>query len=228
MAGAPFVALLAVAVVFSIALGGCGGSDSEPRPTQPQESGSSAGESQPAPERRAGAGAKGGSANPGEGGSGSAKAGFEPKPHHDSGGGSAQFRVPGGDNSVQEFGEEASESELRAAARAFHGFLDARAAENWSVACGYLSAEAVELIAQASVQAGRTENPDCAASLQLLNGVPRAKLVEAAEADVGSLRIEGKEAFVIYRDAHGTAYVASMTNESGRWKLDSTSGTPLE
>src|SRR6476620_4351077 len=44
---------------------------------------------------------------------------FAPKNHHDSGGGSGQFREPkGGDNSIQDYGAESSESEFEESAAA--------------------------------------------------------------------------------------------------------------
>ena len=55
-----------------------------------------------------------------------------------SGGGSEQFLVKGGDNSIQEFGEESDESELQEAAETVHGFFVARAKGDWEGACSYL------------------------------------------------------------------------------------------
>jgi hypothetical protein len=151
---------------------------------------------------------------------------FQPKPHHDSGGGADQFVVKGADNSVQEFGAEADESELEAAATALHAFLDARAERNWAAACTYLSAETKHGFAQitsASHPAG------CATTLATLSGkVPTATLREAAIADVASLRSEGKRGFLIYRGApEGTVYAISMAKERDRWKVASLAGISL-
>jgi hypothetical protein len=53
------------------------------------------------------------------------------------------------------------------------------------------------------------------------------RLAQAAQADVGSLRIEGDRAFVIYRGVHGTVFAISMQREGGAWEVASLSGTPL-
>lgn len=150
------------------------------------------------------------------------------KTHRDSGGGSAQFEVKGGDNSIQEFGEEGSESEMREAALALHGFLDSRAEGDFKAACSYLDAASGESLRQL---AATSNGPQAAACPQLLatlsKGVPASALTEAAQADVGSLRLEGDRAFLIYRGAQGATYAIAMTREDGEWKVAGLSGTPL-
>ncbi len=171
----------------------------------------------------------GGSAEPGSGARSEEAAEFHPKPHHDSGGGSAQFMVKGGDNSVQEYGEEASESELQAAAAALHGFLDARATGNWAAACGYLAKSVTESFEQLAAQAKGGEGGGCARILEKLTN-PAAKgamKAEAAKADIGSLRVQGGRSFVIYSGPGGTVLAMPMATEGGAWKVASLAGTPL-
>jgi hypothetical protein len=148
-----------------------------------------------------------------------------PGPHHDSGGGSEQFIVKGADNSVQEFGEEASAAEFEQAARTLHGFLDARAERNWAAACDYLSQDAAQ---GAGSAAADSAGSSCATALAALSGkVPSATLRETAVADVGSLRREGDHGFAIYRGAGGTVYAISMGREGNTWKVASIAATPL-
>jgi hypothetical protein len=141
------------------------------------------------------------------------------------GGGAAQFRVKGGDNSVQEYGTEAPESELRQAAAALHGFLDALARRNWAAACTYLSAGT----RQSSAQAAGGGVQGCATGLAVITGrIGTATLREAAVADVGSLRVQGDTGFLLYRGVpKGTIYAISVTREGARWKVASVSGLPL-
>lgn len=141
-------------------------------------------------------------------------------------GGRSQFRVKGGDNSVQEYGGEAPESELRHAAAALHGYLDARAERDWAAACGYLSAPTKRSLAQLPGTAHR----GCAAGLAALSGnVPTATLREAAVADVGSLRAQGDRGFLLYRGApKGMIYGIPVLREASRWRLGSLSGIPLD
>jgi hypothetical protein len=156
-------------------------------------------------------------------------AAFTPTPHHDSGGGPQQFRVEGADNSVQEFGAEADPSEFDQAAAALHAFLDARAQRNWAAACTYLSTETKYGFTRLPVGSGRDQPASCAATLAALSDkVPTSTLREAAVADVGSLRVESEQAFLIYRGAPGgTIYAIPLRREAGAWRIASLAGTPL-
>ena len=154
---------------------------------------------------------------------------FTPKQHSDSGGGSQQYVQKGGDNSIQEFGEEAGEEEFDAAAATVHNFLDARAEENWAAACDYMSKGIVESFEKLASQAKQLKDTSCAEILEkLTNPAARSAMKQEAEkADVGSLRIEGERSFVIYRGPKGAVLAMPMANESGDWKVASLAGTPL-
>lgn len=166
----------------------------------------------------------GSSANSGEG-----TEHFVPKPHHDAGGGSAQYRVKGGDNSIQEFGAEAGASDFEEAAAALHGFLDARAAGDWAAACSYMSKGVVESFKQLAAQSKQASDTSCAGLLEALTN-PAAKQAMQAEADganVGSLRTEGERAFLIYTGFEKTVFAMPMAQEDGTWKVAGIAGTPL-
>jgi len=217
--------LAAALAVFLVA---CGGGDSSSSTTTAADQGSAESTSSQ------GASAKGGdegkSDSSGKSGSSSPPASdFAPKHHSDSGGGSKQFVVKGGDNSVQEFGEEADTTEFNAAAVALHDFLDARAESNWAAACSYMSKAVVESFEKLAAQAKQVEGEGCAGILEKLTN-PAAKgamKAEAEKANVGSLRIENEQAFVIYTGTSGTVLAMPMANESGDWKVASLAGTPL-
>ncbi|HXS46617.1 MAG TPA: hypothetical protein VN756_04050 [Solirubrobacterales bacterium] len=147
----------------------------------------------------------------------------------DSGGGSAQFKTKGGDNSVQEFGEEADADELDAAAETLHGFLDARAAGDWEAACSYISKSVTESFEKLAAQAEKIEDLTCDGLLEnLTNPVAMQALQDEAEkANVGSLRIEDESAFIIYTGVDGTVLAMPMANEDGTWKVAALAGTPL-
>jgi hypothetical protein len=160
---------------------------------------------------------------------GSGAANFTPQQHSDSGGGSAQFRTKGGDNSVQEFGEEADTSEFDEAAAALHDFLDAGAEGNWAAACRYMSKSVIESFEELAAQTKQVEATDCGRTFEKLTN-PAAKALmkaEAEKADVGSLRIEGERAFVIYTGIDGAVLVMPMADEGGAWKVAGLAGTPL-
>ena len=224
----PLPLLLLVLAAATAALAGCGGGGGGDSTATTATAAHPGATTTTPTAKQAEPGAGSGSSGAGSGESGPPASAFHPKPHHDSGGGSAQFTVKGADNSVQEFGDEASEAELVQAATALHGFLDARAARNWAAACGYLSKATAQSISQLGAGGSGSGAKGCAANLAALTGkTPTATLREAAVADVGSLRTEGDRAFLIYRGAGGTVYAISMDREDGTWKVASLSGVPL-
>lgn len=242
----PIAALIAVvlAVVF---LGGCGSSDSNsssstsasapsggsastdttapgnpqgrsPRASNGQEKG--AGQGRDADQSQAQQG--------GEGGSSGKSVEEVETPLKVSGGGSAQFRTKGGDNSIQEFGGESDESELREAAEAVHGFYVSRAAEQWDKACSYLSKSNIEQLEQLADQAAQSKGADCAKILEAFTQpLPPSVEREITTVDAGSLRREGEQGFLIYYGAGHVKYAMPLREEGGAWKVTALSGTTL-
>lgn len=230
--GSRFFAAAFSALLLVAGLGACGGGDdstsgtaaSRDRATDPSWKTGSTG-----PASKGGASDTGSQGKQGEGQSGGdAAADFTPKQHQDSGGGAAQYQVKGGDNSVQEFGQEADGSDFEAAATALHNFLDARAEGNWAAACQYMSKSTIESLERFASQT-KSSDKSCGAILaQITNPAAKQSLVEeAAKADIGSLRTEGNRAFLIYTAGGKTILAVSMANEGGQWKVASLAGTPL-
>lgn len=222
------------ALLLVLGLASCGSGDSSDSTiseagAQGQSEGSPGGNAS----KQGGDDGKSGSGNSGgegqSGGSGGNAGEFVPKHHNDSGGGSRQFKVEGGDNSVQEFGEEADTSELAAAAAALHNFLDARAEGNWAAACDYMSKATVESFEKLAAQAKEPGDTSCGAILEkLINPAAEQSMkAEAEKADVGSLRTEDERAFLIYTGAEGAVLAMPMADEGGDWKVASLAGTPL-
>ena len=230
-----FRTLAGALAVFLLAAGlaACGGgSDSSSESTATEAGGTTqaeSGSSKQGEAMKGGKGKSGGEKASGSGSSGEGASGFTPKQHNDSGGGSAQYKVKGGDNSVQEFGQEAGTSERDEAAAALHDFLDARAQGNWAAACSYMAKSVVESFEKLAAQAKQVQASDCAGILEkLTNPAAKASMkAEAKQADVGSLRVEGDRSFVIYKGAGGTILAMPMSNEDGAWKVASLAGTPL-
>lgn len=230
--GLKTLAVALAALLIAVALAACGGGD-DSGSTGTESVAQQQAQGEPAGEGSQQADAKDGEDKDGSGGSDSSSASdasdFVPKQHNDSGGGSEQFVVKGGDNSIQEFGEEADSSEFAEAAAAVHNFLDARAEGNWAAACEYMSSGMVESFEQLASQAKGVDETDCASVLEALTNpaAQPAMKAEAEQADIGSLRMDGERAFVIYSGIEGTIYAMSMANEDGDWKVASLTGTPL-
>jgi hypothetical protein len=145
-----------------------------------------------------------------------------------SGGGSGQFRSKGGDNSIQEFGEEGGESELQEAAEAVHGFLVAEAREEWDKACSYLAKSNVEQLEQLGSQSPQLRNAGCASILAALTQpLPAAAELGITTVDAGSLRHEGEQGFLIYYGDGHAKYSMPLREEGGTWKVAALSGTAL-
>lgn len=149
--------------------------------------------------------------------------------HPDSGGGAAQFRHKGGDNSIQEFGREASASERERAAAVLHSYLDSRVAHRWDAACFYMAAELVAGLERFATAYGQQNHLDgCGEILATLSGNAGQKtLEEAAQADVGSLRTDGRRGFLLYHGARGLALQMPVAKEGGAWKVAALDGSPL-
>jgi hypothetical protein len=230
--GGPKTLLVALAAILIAAgLAACGGGDSSSPTTEASQGQTGSAPAQETPKQN---GAKGDEGNSGSGGeeksgSGPSASDFTPKHHEDSGGGSAPYEAKGGDNSVQEFGEEADSSEFTAAATALHNFLDARAEGNWAATCEYVSQTVVESLEKLAAQAKQLEGKGCSALLEALTNpaVKSALKVEAEKANVRSLRTEGERAFILYTSTGATILAMPMAKEDGEWKVGSLAGTPL-
>lgn len=146
-----------------------------------------------------------------------------------SGGGSEQFKTKGGDNSVQEFGEESGESELQEAAERVHDFFVARAVGDWEKACSYLSKSMSEQLKQLATSSTELGDKSCASFLEAFTGrLSASGWRENTMVDAGSLRLDDEQAFLIFYGApNRTVYAMPLAREDGTFKLGALAGDPL-
>jgi hypothetical protein len=227
------IASLAVAAVAALLLAACGSSDSGS-----SDSSSTGGA---VTETSAGGEPTGGSHGENDAGgkvseqsgSGKTPSGFTPEevesPLKVSGGGSEQFRTKGGDNSVQEFGEESGESELQEAAEQVHDFFVARAVGDWEKACSYLSKSMSEQLKQLATSSTKLGDKSCASFLEAFTGrLSASAWRENTTVDAGSLRLDGEQAFLIYYGApNKTVYAMPLAREDETFKVGALAGDPL-
>jgi hypothetical protein len=136
-----------------------------------------------------------------------------------------RFKRKGYDNSIQESGEEASASQLAQASTALHGYLDATARGDWAGACE-LMAEPIQK--QLAAGLGGSGDQSCPELLSVFFAETQpATFAEAAKADVGSFRVEGSRGYVLYHGAEGVDYQMSVAREDGRWKVAALASSPL-
>ena|ERR1700761_5693259 len=145
------------------------------------------------------------------------------------GGGSAQFHVKGGDNSVQEYGDEAGEAELRQAAEATHSLFVASVREEWARACSLLASSEQMSLERLSTQSPQPRDRGCQVGLAALaRPLSGSTGAEMTRIDAASLRHEGEVAFLIYVGApEATVYAMPLRLESGVWKPAAITGTAL-
>lgn len=235
----PLAALIAAVLVAAL-FTACGSSSSD-------SSSTSTGTSSPATSAQSGSKQQNGSAQTGDSqeknGDQSSSQGKQPQgqqsgggsgsknvatPLKVSGGGSAQFRTKGGDNSIQEFGDESAESELQEAAEVVHSFYVSRAEEQWSTACSYLSKSNIEQLVQLASQSPQSKGADCATVLKAFTRpLPASVDREITTVDAGSLRREGEQGFLVYYGAGHVKYAMPLRDEGGTWKVTALSGTTL-
>lgn len=150
-----------------------------------------------------------------------------PNRHQDSGGGSKQFRRPGADNSVQDSGREADRATFKEVAAVVHAFLDSRAAGDAAESCKYLSGGLTGQLLELAKQSPDAPS-SCAGIVDALTVPMDAKASRAiARADIGSVRVDGDHAFVLYRGAEAGVHVLPIVHENGQWRLSALGGSIL-
>jgi hypothetical protein len=226
------VAAIAIAIFAALLLVACGSSDSTTSSTttdSAETAATSAGSGKEKGPKQAQANGKQKDKQGSNGGKTGPAAGsdYSPKPLRVSGGGSAPFLTKGGDNSIQQFGEEGGESELTAAAEVLYAFLVARADEDWARTCSYLTKGEVQQLEKLASQSPQLKDKGCPAVVAALAAepLPTATKRELTEVDAASLRIEGDEGFLIYNGPNDTGYFIRMEDESGAWKVGGLSPT---
>jgi hypothetical protein len=238
----PFATLLAAVIVTAL-LAACGGSDSD-------SSGSTGGNSTTAEsvaeakaklkerteelkEKRDGVDKATQGGENGGGGSDSSESDGKSSenvetPLKISGGGSEQFRTKGGDNSIQEYGDEGDESELQEVAEIVHSFYVARAEEKWDEACSYLAKSNVEQLEELASQSPQFKGKGCAPILEAFTRpLPAEVQLEITTVDAGSFRHDGEQGFLIYSGAEKTVYAMPLRNEGGTWQVAALSGSAI-
>lgn len=208
---------LAVMALLALSFSACGGSDDSgtTAATTAQESTATTSPSQE------GSGEDQGSADNGEDDGGSEGSDDSGSGDSSSGAdeGSASFRVPGGDNSIQNFGEEPDESQLEEAEAVLADFLEARAKGDWSGMCANLAESAVAPLEDLASRSPQFKGAGCAAILKaLLAKSPGPSRVNTMSTGLASLRVEGERAFALYHGSDGNDYFMLMVDEDGDWK----------
>jgi hypothetical protein len=133
----------------------------------------------------------------------------------------------GGDNSIQTYGIESEAAQRRRAAVLVKAYLDSQAEARWARACSYLTVKARTGLEGLAEGDGAPSAGCSSAMVALLGEAPRAALRRAAQIEVLSFRVRGKQGFVVYRDGSGEAFNLPLRREAGEWRVGALVGIGL-
>lgn len=141
------------------------------------------------------------------------------------GGDAAEEDHRGGEKSIEEFGDEADESDREAILGTFEEYLTAVAAKDAATACSHLSAAVQESLQQL---VATDKKVSCAQILpELLAPTAAAISREQANGEVTRVRIEGDQAFVVFRAPGAKLYMLGLVDEGGEWKTTTVAASVL-
>jgi hypothetical protein len=153
----------------------------------------------------------------GGGGSSSSGSSSEAEP-------SAQFLKKKGDNTIAEFGKEASAEEREAANVVVTESLKARQAADFKTQCETLSMGGIKGVPGAENRKG------CPAALKT-TAVPLSASKEARtdtlSGPIVALRVKGKSGYALYHGNDGQNYAVPLEKEDGAWKVGSVNTTEI-
>jgi hypothetical protein len=228
MGGVRKFAALVLALACAAVLPACGGGSSStsstsataPPSTTEAESGGGANESSQKNEK-----AEGGAEKQQEEGSESGSEEGEVSPNDRS----AQFRTKGGDNSIQNYGEEEGAAERAAATTTITVFFSASKHKEWARVCGVLSQKARAQMEEFAKRVPKLKGKTCAGVIELIysSSPSNAGRPETIKGGVVALRRKGGQSFALYHGMNGKPYAFPLVREGGEWKLIGMAPTPL-
>jgi len=211
---------IALAALFALGLAACGGS-SDSSSTQSIATGSSQGATT-APSGQSddnqGGNEKQSGDDKGSSGSGNESSGDDNPSSSDER--SAEFRTPGGDNSIQNYGSEASSSELGEVEDTVTSYLDARAKGEWEKSCQGLAKMAKAPIEQLGEKSPQLKGKSCGAIIALLSSqVPASARKSPLVEGIASVRFQGDRGFALFHGPGGARFFIPVVKEGGEWKV---------
>lgn len=143
---------------------------------------------------------------------------------------SREFLVPGGDNVVQTFGEEATAKERQRAFRVIAAWMKARAVQDWKTDCSYFShAYKHSLVTTDARQVTNGKVTTCPAALAYFGHLASGSYKNNLTGPIDSLRVgeslelvEGRHVLGAYAQYHGNDgrdWVIPLEREGDEWKI---------
>lgn len=236
--------VLALAALIVGGAAGCGGDDSSTPSSSTQaapskEDTTTAGAGSNKGDRTAGKDGNAGKKDQDEGnqegggsGSGKSSKGGEGSGSSKSGSGSSSspedLKTPGGDNSIQNLGHEASDAEREAASDVLEAYLQARESGDQETACANMAKIGIEQLEDLSAAVPEAKGKGCVAIFVAIDKrTPKAALANPMAGPVGSLRIQGGLVYALFRGKNGSTYAIRMAKE-GTWGVAALAALALD
>jgi hypothetical protein len=142
---------------------------------------------------------------------------------------SGTFSTPGGDNSIQEYGEEEGAEGRREATTVLIALFNAIESGNWSEVCSkYLSSANLQQIKLLAQKAPQAKGKDCPEILSGFTQRVPGRSPDSLRDSVASFRTDGDVGFAIWLGLDGKGYAMPMKLEDSGWKLTALAPTPLQ
>lgn len=139
---------------------------------------------------------------------------------------SGEAQYEGGEQSIEEFGKEASGDNRRDLLVAFRAYFNAVATEDYAAACSLLSARVHEALAQAVRHDARPIA--CATSLAAALSPSATSIArQQGKGRVAKVRIDGDRAFVVFHAPGADSYQLSLNREGNAWKATTVAASIL-
>jgi hypothetical protein len=161
----------------------------------------------------------------GNGATGTSSAETAERPYPNIEGKAREFLIPGGDNTVQVFGEEATTGEREAASKVIHLWMKARVAEDWPADCRYLSRAYSKTLVKDAHEVTEGKVTTCPEALDYFGPNASGTSGNTLTGSIDSLRVKAPRA---YAQWHGPDedWVLPVRLEDEQWKVESAS--PIE
>jgi hypothetical protein len=142
---------------------------------------------------------------------------------------SKEFARPGGDNNIQEFGDEGSLVEREAASTELRAFMQARAEGDWFTECAHLAPREIAVLHELAKEDPQLKGKDCPAMVAVIaSRAPSSTRADSMSGPIDSFRQEGgQRAYALYHGARGIDYSIPMLNHYGEWTVAALEPTPF-
>jgi hypothetical protein len=127
---------------------------------------------------------------------------------------------------LQEFGEAADGDDYQSIAQAALGYLVVLAKQQRAEMCAQLSQGMVTRLTSGPASTA-SDSPSCEGTLKLLlANAPASAFRHFRSVEVGAVRVDGDQAFVLVQDQGGDWFSIPMAEEDGTWKVGTLAPIP--